>query len=390
MKGGLKFQRKNLVMEIKVALIASDTQSLYCLRRPLIQRLESEGHTVVFGCPKDQNWEKAISALGNRLFPLSIQNTKINPLLDLRVFWELYQFLKFHKPKAVYLFHIKPVLYTSLVSYFFPLVQVFPTITGLGYLYINQSFKTRCLRKLTDFFYKLAFKRAEKIEFQNKDDRDYFIQRKLIDPSKAVITFGSGVDLQDFPYTKLPSGPPVFLFIGRLLKDKGLQEFLKAASIVRSVHKDVVFEIVGGASSNPAALDPVWVESECEKNKVIWHGQVEDVRPFLQKCTAFVLPSYREGVPRAGLEALATGRPIITTDAPGCRDLIVEPKVCESFQKGKNGYLVPVQDAQALALAILDFLKVPQSWEGMAEESRRLVELKVRGGKGAEEEFSSP
>ena len=204
--------------------------------------------------------------------------------------------------------------------------------------------------------------------FQNPDDQTLFRQLGLLQPGKpTLVVNGSGIDLASYTVAQLPSGPMHFLLIARLLGDKGLREYALAAQCIKAIHPDVQFSVVGWIDENPNAINQIELDAWVKAGTFNYLGRLQDVRPAIAQCSVYVLPSYREGTPRSVLEAMAMGRPIITTDAPGCRETVVE---------GVNGFLVPVQSADALVQAMLRFVNDPALASRMGLRSRQLAEDK--------------
>ena len=210
--------------------------------------------------------------------------------------------------------------------------------------------------------------KAQTVFFQNPDDQKLFVQMGLLSSNyQSIVVNGSGVDLEHFYLTELPKGSPHFLLVARLLVDKGLREYVHAARKVRKKYPDTRFTIVGQVDENPNSIRQSELEEWIEERVVDYAGYLIDVRPAIESCSVFVLPSYREGTPRSVLEAMAMGRAIITTDAPGCRETVVN---------GDNGFLVPVRDVEALAEAMLKFVENPELVALMGQRSRKIAEEK--------------
>ncbi len=199
--------------------------------------------------------------------------------------------------------------------------------------------------------YGRALRRSTLVFFQNPDDRADFTALGLLPPAvPGVIVNGSGVDTAAFAPAPFPSGPLRFLLIARLLGDKGIREYAKAAEALRRTYPDAEFHLVGGHDPNPDAIPLAEVAGWQDAGHILWHGALTDVRPAIAAAHVYVLPSYREGTPRTVLEAMAMGRPVITTDVPGCRETIVD---------GESGFMVPVRDTEALTQAMQRFLADP-------------------------------
>jgi len=232
----------------------------------------------------------------------------------------------------------------------------------------GESFKQRMLTMLVSQLYRFSLSRASRVIFQNPDNRDFFEQKHIIDKDKASLVNGSGVNLAEFTATPLPLGKDViFLTIGRLLGAKGFREYAKAARLVKARYPETVFRLVGPTDPSPDGISLTEVEEWQNADIIQYFGATHDVRPFIAECHVYVLPSYHEGMPRTVLEAMATGRPILTTDVPGCRATVLPEK---------NGFLVSKADAKALAERMIWFIENRDRWEQMGQYSRRIAEEK--------------
>ena len=238
-------------------------------------------------------------------------------------------------------------------------------MSGLGYSFLGGSVKQRIVSRLARFLYRLALPHNRSVFFQNPDDRELFIKLGLIrDHNQAVLINGSGVDLDQFKEAPLSIDSHVFLLIGRLIKDKGIIEYVEAARNLKQRFPQARFQLLGRYESNPSAIKRQQVELWQRDGVIEYLGATMDVGPFLASANVFVLPSYREGTPLAVLEAMATGRPIITTDVPGCR---------QTVRNGENGFLVPAKDAAALAEAMERFILSPHLIPRMGRRSREIA-----------------
>lgn len=199
---------------------------------------------------------------------------------------------------------------------------------------------------------------------QNPDDKDYFVRLGVVNESRAVVVNGSGIDLAHYASSQTPKPPVKFMFMGRYLREKGIFELVEACSIVQEEFPEARVQLLGATDDNPSSIDDARLKAWEDEGLISNVGWVEDVRPYIHSCSVYVLPSYAEGTPRSSLEALAIGRPIITTDAPGCR---------ETVEHGQNGFLVPVGDSSALATAMLRFLRDPSLVQKMGAESLKLA-----------------
>jgi glycosyltransferase involved in cell wall biosynthesis len=263
---------------------------------------------------------------------------------------------------------IKPIFYVGLLKRLGLLPHHLRTtalITGLGFVFFGDSWKSRLLRGFLKPFYGFALKSYSKLLFQNKDDLDFFRGIGLISPSQNAECVGSGVDLDWFSTSAVPLNPIRFLFVGRLLRSKGLLEFLEAAQIVKSRHPHVEFEVVGGFDSNPEALQMKDLEPYVRNGVIHFQGYLSDVRDALRKSACIVLPSYREGVPRVILEAMSSGRAVIVSDAPGCKEMV---------EDSVTGVVVPVRDSSALAQAMERVIQSPHLLSQFGAAGRKIAE----------------
>lgn len=355
-----------------VLIIGGQAQSLVNFRGPLLKSLAGLGYRVIGAAPSLSADSKASSDLAGfgvscRDIPLS--RTGLNLIADLRSLIALVRLMRTEKPEVVIAYTAKPVMFGIIAAFLARVPSRYALITGLGYAFTGEATgKKRIIRSAMNLLYRFAFRAADKVFFQNPDDADTLRSLGLIPARLPVaIVNGSGVDLNRFQPAPFPAEPIRFLLIARLLSAKGIREYCSAAAIVKKKDHRVEFHLVGGLDSNPDALSPEEIKRWSEERLVEWHGEVADVRPFIQACHVYVLPSYREGTPRSVLEAMAMGRPIITTDAPGCRETVVH---------GENGFLVPPRAVEPLAKAMEQFIAHPQLIEPMGKRSLEIAEQK--------------
>jgi glycosyltransferase involved in cell wall biosynthesis len=299
-----------------------------------------------------------------------LARTGTNPLADLRSLFALWRLMRQLQPDWVLAYTIKPVIYGSLAAWLAGVPRRFALIPGLGYSFLGEGKGRAGLQTLVQKLYGAALARVHGVFFQNPDDAALFKQRSILPSSvPACVVNGSGVDVARFAPAPLPTrGSGVhFLLIGRLLGDKGVREYAAAAQQVRAQYPGTTFSLVGGLDSNPDCIAQQELDAWVAAGTIQYLGKLSDVRPALAACSAYVLPSYREGAPRSSLEAMATGRAVITTDAPGCRETVVD---------GDNGFLVPVRDPHALAAAMLKFIQQPDLIATMGARSRQMAEEK--------------
>ena len=355
----------------RILVVNGIGDTLLSFRGPLIRDLVQRGHQVVVSTPAPEWADSAalrasVEAIGAELVYSPLARTSLNPLRERRAIAHWRELIRDRRPDAVLASNPKPVFHLPRLARDANVQRRVSMITGLGYAFIDESMKARLLRRVACRLYRRALLASTAILFQNDDDREEFRRRGLLPEGVPVETIGgSGVDLLAFPERPIPTGPPCFLMVARLLGDKGVREFAAAARIVRASRKDCRFRLVGWIDGNPAAIRRDELDSWVRDGDLEWAGRLDDVRPELAGATAFVLPSYREGTPRSTLEALATGRAIITTDVPGCRATVVD---------GENGLLIAPRDANALARACLWLAEHPERFVSMGRASRELAE----------------
>jgi glycosyltransferase involved in cell wall biosynthesis len=353
-----------------LALVSSIAYSLPNFRGPLIRALVDRGIRVLALAPDfDDRIREEVRRFGAEPVDISLDRTGMHPLRDLRDMGRLVAQLRRLKPDAVLCYFIKPVIYGTLAARLAGISRRYALVAGLGYVYTRggrgDPLRRKALRAVVSTLYRIAFKACRRVFFQNEDDIAEFVAAGLIDPGRVVRLEGTGVDLDRLRFVPPPPGPPGFLLMARLLREKGICEYVDAARIVRARHPEVRFRLLGGLDPNPGGLTQKEVEGWAAEGVIEWLGHVDDVRPWIAESSVYVLPSYREGKPRSTQEAMAVGRPVITTDAPGCRDTVEE---------GVNGFLVPVGQVAPLAAAMERFIADPSLIETMGRASRALAE----------------
>jgi glycosyltransferase involved in cell wall biosynthesis len=348
-----------------VVLVAGLGKALVTFRGPLVARMVARGHEVVAMAP-DPTPPDGLDALGARYLPLPLERAGTDPVRDLRVIASLARTFRSLRADVVLGYNVKPMVYSMLAARWAGVPRRHALVTGLGYLFLpDGSRRHRLVGLVARPMYRAALSSASGVFVQNPDDaRDLRAAHVLSRRIPVTRVMGSGIDLHAFPAAPVPDGPQHFLFMGRLLRDKGVYEFVEAARRVRRQHPDVRCTLLGALDPNPSSVSPDVLADWQREGVVTYAAETRDVRPFLQACTVFVLPSYREGTPRSVLEAMATGRATVTTDAPGCR---------ETVDDGDNGFLVPVADPGALADAMNRFVADPGLAVRMGARGRALV-----------------
>jgi glycosyltransferase involved in cell wall biosynthesis len=357
---------------MKIFILVGLASSLTNFRGAMISSLIKKGHEVHVVAPGLS--DKCTILYDDNILPvdkhsITLSRNGTNLLVDLRSLYEIWQLIRKNRPDVVVCFTIKPILYGILAAWLAFVPRRFAVLTGLGYAFTGDAIGLRrIVRKLAAVGYKIVLPLATKVFFQNQDDEKLFFSLGLIPMDKpSFVMNGSGVDINTFNIQPLPVGPPIFLLIARFLGDKGIREYADSARIIKSLYPGVRFLLAGWIDGSNDSIE----HSELDQ----WHidgilecvGRLEDVRLTISQSSVFVLPSYREGTPRTVLEAMSMGRPIITTDVPGCR---------ETVENGRNGFLVPAKSVEALVCAMERFIQDPSLSTRMGFISRKIAEEK--------------
>jgi glycosyltransferase involved in cell wall biosynthesis len=356
------------IIPTRVAIVAHYAPSVARFRGALIRALVQQGVQVWVLAPdftpatRDQ-----VAMLGGQSVDYFLNRTGANPFHDIRSFMSLRSCLRHCQPQAVLAYGIKPVVYGMLAAQSLNISRRIVLITGLGYAFTQPSGAKGALVHLAArTLYRLALQASHTVLFQNPDDLRAFAERGIVSPNKALVVGGTGVDLEEFAAHPPTLEPITFTLAARLLREKGIVEFAEAAQRINQRYPNTRFLLLGGMDTNPGALREHEVRQWAEAGILEWHGHVPDVRPYFVQTSVYVLPSYyREGVPRSTQEAMAMARPVITTDAPGCRETVVD---------GVNGFLVPPRDVEALVRAMERFILQPELIITMGQASRKLAE----------------
>ncbi len=333
-----------------IALVANTSWSIYNFRLGLLRHLRQKGYRIVVIAPKDAFTSKIISE-GFEYNEIEISNYGTNPFRDLLLIYDLVKLYQKIQPDLIFHYTIKPNIFGTFAALYCKVPSIIIT-TGLGHLF---EFKNFIVRNITLILYKLACKYSMQTWFLNSNDRDVFVYNNLVAKSKAVLLKSEGIDLEWFKneYIVAPGSKSEvkFLFAGRLLRDKGIIEYIEAAKIIKANYPNVVFQILGFIDqSNPNSIPYEYLQLWQEQKLVSYLGETTDVRPYLQDCDALVFPSfYREGISRILMEAAAMERPIITTENVGCRE-VVDHRV--------NGFLCEPKNVVSLVKYIEKFLEM--------------------------------
>ncbi|MDO1528149.1 glycosyltransferase family 4 protein [Fulvimonas sp. R45] len=356
-------------MTHRFLIIAGFADSLVLFRGALIAELVANGlevHAAAPGISTNQSMRMKLERMGVVCHDIPARRAGTNPVADLWLLWRLVKLMRDLKPDVVLGYTIKPVIYGSIAAWLTRVPRRFAMITGLGFAFTNG--RSGRLQSLIRQMYTFALKRTDKVFFQNPDDHALFRELGIVQPSLPVaVVNGSGVDVQQFVQEPLPNKEVRFLMICRLLGDKGVREYAAAARLVQATYPAARFCLAGWIDENPDSIVQSELDGWIANGAIEYIGRLDDVRPAIASCTVYVLPSYREGTPRTVLEAMSMGRPVITTDAPGCRETVVD---------GRNGFLVPVKSVDALVHAMEAFLLDSTLASKMGWESRKIAETK--------------
>jgi N,N'-diacetylbacillosaminyl-diphospho-undecaprenol alpha-1,3-N-acetylgalactosaminyltransferase len=367
---------------MKIAIISNTDWYIWQFRKRLLKFLKEKGHAVFAISPKG-NYVRLIESLGAVHIPITIAGKSMNPLKDLQILMDLYKIFRREKFDLIHTFTIKPNIYGAIAGRLAGIPVVISSVVGLGYIFSksNNNLKTRFVNIIATYLYKFAFRYSSCVLFQNQDDLEFFVSRRLIDRRKTQIIKSSGVNLTEYsPFVmdsvtinrfkqelSIDSNKVVITMVSRLMWEKGVREFIEAAKILTDKYPEAFFLLVGGIDKeNPSAISENYLR-EAEYNRYIkWLGHRDDVANILAISDIVTLPSYyREGVPKVILEAMAMGKPIVTTNNVGCKDTVEE---------GKNGFLVQVKDPVDLAEGIERLIKNKSMRINFGKHSRQLAE----------------
>ncbi|EGR4154654.1 glycosyltransferase family 1 protein [Vibrio cholerae] len=350
---------------MKLVMVANTAWSVFNFRHSLIKELLSSGVELYVIAPEDK-FSAKLAELGCQVLDLPMQAKGVNPIADLGLMLRLLRHYREIKPDFIIHYTIKPNIYGSLAAKLAGIPSLAIT-TGLGYTFVNQNVVSQVARQL----YKFAFRYPKEVWFLNEDDRSAFLEHQLIAPNKAVLLHGEGVNLNHFVPTDKPQPDEHvrFLLIARMLRDKGVCEFVEAARQIRKQHPNAIFQLLGDCGvPNPSVIGREEI-AQWEKDGIVEYlGTTDDVRPIIAQADCLVLPSYREGIPRTMIESAAMAKPLIVSDAPGCRDVVLD---------GQTGYLCEVKNAQSLAQRCEQFLTLSDSEKQvMGNAGRSFMEAK--------------
>ena len=355
---------------LKIIIVGAYPESILNFRGDLINdllRINSNVVTVSNEPSKEQL--KILNNKGITQFNVPFQRSSINPFNEILCLVKLINILRKEKPDCVIAYTIKPVIWTGIATFFQSNIKFFPLITGLGFAFGEGGLFRNFIKIIAIFLYKISLKKATKVIFQNMHNKKQFTNLNIVKENNSKVINGSGVNLDYYYFNKYKVNSPYinFLMIARLLLDKGIIEFLNAAKIVKNNHPNANFVLVGGTENSKNSVSIELINKFQEKGIIKYDGHVSDVREHIKKCSVFVLPSYHEGMSRSIQEALSIGRPILTTNVPGCRETVIE---------GENGWLVKKGEITELAEKMIWFIENEDNILKMGEKSREICEQK--------------
>lgn len=358
---------------MKIVVVGTAASSVIGFRSDLIRSLVKQGHIVsAFATDYSDQQRIIVRSMGAEPIDYAFNRTGLNAFRDIKDTLTLAKQIKAIKPDLVFSYFAKPVVFGTLAARLAGVPRRIAMLEGLGFTFTEQPnglpFKTKLICSVQVFLYRLAFPLLDHIVFLNPDDPIDLVEKYKLKVKQVSVLGGIGLNLSDYPYSVPEVQPVRFIFIGRLLAEKGINEYIAAARLVKQQYPKAEFVVLGGLDeANPGGLTQQQLNSLIEHDIVIYPGHVDNVQEWLANSSVFVLPSYREGVPRSTQEAMAIGRAVITTDVPGCRETVVD---------GVNGFIVPPWSAAALADKMIRFIEQPELIERMGKESYRIAQEK--------------
>lgn len=359
----------------KIVIIGTIASSFYNFRKDLILSLIAKGHTVYAFISEYKHKDdlKKVENLGAIPVIYNMNRGGLNPIADIKQTYTLAKQIKEIDPVLVFSYFVKPVIFGTLAAKIARVPKIIGMLEGLGYTFTDQpegrSKKTQFIKKIQVFLYKISLPLLDKVIFLNPDDPKDLLEKYKINVRKIEILGGIGLNLADYPYQCINhervNNKVTFLFIGRLLKEKGIHDFVAASKIVKVLYPQTTFTVLGSIdTANMGALKQSELDDLINTEVINYPGYVLNVKDWIANSDVFVLPSYREGVPRSTQEAMAIGRAIITTDVPGCRETVID---------GINGFLVSKWNPNELAEKMIYLIENPKKISIMGDESHKMA-----------------
>ena len=351
---------------MKIVLISGHSESLINFRGNLLKAFVESGNQVtVLGPSQDRSIISDLAKIRVNYEYYPLKRNSFNPAGDLFSLVKIYRLLRKFRPDAVLSYMVKPNIYGSYAAHLAGVPKVYSLVTGLGHPFLGSGVRFRILNFIVRRLYQFGLKENTAVFFQNQDDLTLFKDLGIVAKNKeTVLVNGSGVDIDHYKPTQLIKKPLVFLMISRLIKEKGVFEYIDAAKIIKERYPEVILRFVTRPDSNPSSIDISHYQKWKQSRVVEILDYTNDVRPYIAEASVYVLPSYREGTPRTVLEAMSMGRPVITTDTPGCRQTVID---------SENGFLVPVKDVNTLVQTMERFIKDPGLIDQMGPKGRDLA-----------------
>ncbi len=343
---------------MNVLINSGRTSAYLTVRRRLITSIIAKGHRVVL-TGYEEGYEQEIEEMGASFINVPFNRAGFNPFKDLGLIRKYHRIIKQEHIDIVHSYTIKPNIYGSIAARLAGLKKVFPTLNGIGFAFTGLGTKAKVARFFASILYRIAFRCSKAIFFHNTDDIRLMVDAHLTTANKCVLTLGSGIDMEYYGAVEMPDTIS-FLLISRLLKAKGILEYIEAAQNVKQIYPEIVFKLVGPTDPNPTGLKLHDLQRYIDDHVVEYFDNQTDVRPFLRDSAVFVLPSYREGLPHTILEAMSTGRAILTTNVAGCRETVVNEE---------NGFLVQARSVENLTEKMIWMIENPLRVKEMGHKS---------------------
>lgn len=354
---------------MKIGFLSHLDLNLYLFRLPIMQKLVEEGHEVYAICPKGEKFD-SFSQYGIKAVAYEIQRSSLNPLKEIKAIYNIYRAIKPLRLDMLHTFTAKPNIYGTIAGKMARIPIIINLVEGLGSFYIENTWKSIVVRTLIEKLYEIVFFVSDQVVFVNSDDPKYLQEKKVITADKTTIIKSVGIDTNEFSPDRIKKeeidalkavlgveDKIIVLMVARAIWHKGVREFYEAATLL-SKNKNIQFILVGDVDEgNPSSIDKAYLQG----HDVLWLGHRDDILLLTAMSDIYVLPSYREGIPRTLLEASSMAKPMITTDTVGCREVVSE---------GENGYLIPVKDAVRLAEKIEYLAEHPDKRKIMGENGR--------------------
>ena len=349
---------------MKILVLSSHTLSLFWFRLDMMISFLNLGYEVIAaGSDNETLWKPKFDEQNIKYKQITVSRNGLNPLNDFKTFFSIKKLLKEERPDKIFVYQAKTIVYGALAAHHLNIKDIYPLVAGLGSVFRGTGVKNRFFRYVMCKLYRRAFIYSRTVIFQNEDDLNTFVENEIVDINKTKIINGSGVNIEKFKPAPMPTSP-TFLYIGRLIKDKGIIEYLDACRNIKFYNKKIKCLLIGPFDTNLSALKKEELQPYIDDETIEYIGEQADVRPYIESCSVFVLPSYHEGTPKTVLEAMAVGRAIITSDAPGCRETVINEK---------NGFLVTVKDVKQLTDKMKYLIENPDICDKMGRESRKIV-----------------